>query len=38
MASVAPVASSTRAKTHSPGVMKGSEDGTDQVKVPVFWM
>ena len=38
MESVAPVASFTRAKTHSPGVMKESEDGTDQVKVPVFRM
>jgi hypothetical protein len=36
IASVAPVASFTRANTHSPGMMKGSEDGTVQLKDPVF--
>ena len=38
MESVAPVASFTRAKTHSPGVIKESEVGIDHVKVPLFWM
>ena len=38
MESVAPVASFTRAKTYSPGVMKEPEVGTDHVKVPLFWM
>ena len=33
---MAPVASFTRAKTHSPGMMKGSEDGTSHVNDPVF--
>jgi hypothetical protein len=36
IASVAAVASFTRAKTHSPGMMKGSEDGTSHVNDPVF--
>jgi hypothetical protein len=33
---VVPVASFTRAKTHSPGMMKESEDGTSHVNDPVF--
>jgi hypothetical protein len=36
MASVALVASFTRANTRSPGMMKGSEAGTDHVNEPVL--